>query len=58
MAGQNIGIQSAHTLQHPVHHFFRPVGPLLFLADAAARQLAAGLWPAFCKIRCQPETGV
>jgi 3-deoxy-D-manno-octulosonic-acid transferase len=30
-------IQRAHTLQHPVHHFFRAVRAILFLADAAAR---------------------
>lgn len=44
------GIQRAHTLQHPVPDFFRAVVAILFLADATARQLARGLWPALCEI--------
>jgi len=47
-------IWSAHTLQYPVHYFFRAVRAVLFLADAAARQLARGFWPAVREIRRQP----
>src|SRR5450631_1927841 len=47
----------AGTLQHFVHDFFRAVIALLFPADAAAGQLAAGLPRAVLALRPEPQAG-